>query len=95
MTKAKEDAEILANGSLEDLAEQLVTQLKNLVESPYFDLNPVPVSQTKDIINGICERLGDWRILAQRDKARRLPTEGAKPGNEHLVTYLRALSLFS
>ena len=74
--------------SVEVVTEELVSQLKKLVESPYFDLNPVVMQQAKDIFNGILWRLEDWRNILKADKVRRAVKLDQEFGIEHLVYLL-------
>ena len=41
--RPRAEGEESALETAEAVTEELVSQLKNLVESPYFDLNPVPL----------------------------------------------------
>ena len=41
--KARAEGEEPAKETAEAVTEELVSQLKKLVESPYIDLNPVPL----------------------------------------------------
>ena len=93
--RVRAEGEEPAAESVEAVTEELVSQLKKLVESPYFDLNPVVMQQTKDIFNGILWRLEDWRNILQADKVRRAVQPDQECGIEHLVYLLRGGSLLS
>ena len=93
--RVRAEGEEPAAESVEAVTEELASQLKKLVESPYFDLNPVVMQQTKDIFNGILWRLEDWRNILQADKGRREILPGQERRIEHLVYLLRGGSLLS
>jgi hypothetical protein len=93
--RVRAEGEEPAAESVEAVTEELASQLKKLVESPYFDLNPVVMQQTKDIFNGILWRLEDWRNILQADKGRREILPGQESAIEHLVYLLRGGSLLS
>jgi hypothetical protein len=49
---------------------EIFSLLKNLVESPLYDLIIINLNQIKDIFNHLAARLDSWRDIYKADKVR-------------------------